>query len=350
VKKCTLIVLAALCLFFVSPRSASSQPSPGYLWIGPAELAALPTSGPAWDRLYSQAHTGCGRPDLSNQEDTANVCVLAKALVFARTGKEVLRVRVADALRMIVNSGTYHGRALALGRELGTYAIAADLIGLPSYDPGLDASFRAKLAELLVTPTIDGPANLIQCHELRPNNWGTMCGASRVAVAAYLGDSAQLARAAQVFRGYLGERHVYAGFKFGADLTWQCDPNQPTGINPAGCISHGKSVDGVMPDDQRRAGSFSWPPPKENYTYEALQGALVQAVILTRSGYDPFTWGNYALYRAFQWLHTVAKFPAEGDDSWEPYVINYYYGTNFPTSMPTRPGKSMGFTDWTLYR
>ena len=29
--------------------------------------------------------------------------------------------------------------------------------------------------------------NLVECHEKRPNNWGNHCGASRAAVAAYLG-------------------------------------------------------------------------------------------------------------------------------------------------------------------
>ena len=348
-KKYLFTVFTAFVLFFVA-HPAQAQAPPGYLWIGPGELAALPTSGPAWERLDEQAHMKCGKPDLSNQEDTANVCVLAHALVFAKTGEEVLRIRVVDAIWAIVNSGTYQGRALALGRELASYPISADLINLRAYDPALDARFRAKLAELLVTPTIDGPANLIECHELRPNNWGTQCGGSRAAVAAYLGDGAQLARTAQVFRGYLGERGAYAGFRYGDDLTWQCDPNQPVGINPAGCISHGKDVGGVLPDDQRRAGGFSWPPPKENYVYEGLQGALVQAIILHRAGYGAFQFGNSALLRAFQWLHNVAKFPAEGDDSWEPHVINHFYGTNFPAVTPTRPGKTVGFTDWTLGR
>jgi hypothetical protein len=153
-----------------------------------------------------------------------------------------------------------------------------------------------------------------------------------------------------VFRAYVGEAGYHSGFKFGDDLTWQCNPSQPVAINPMGCISHGKSVDGVLPDDQRRAGGFSWPPPKENYVYEGLQGALVQAIILSRSGYDSFSWGNYALLRAFRWLHDIANFPAEGDDTWETYVINRYYGTNYPAQMPARPGKSVGFTDWTLVR
>jgi hypothetical protein len=68
---------------------------------------------------------------------------------------------------------------------------------------------------------------LVSTHEDRPNNWGTHAGASRVAVAVYLGDSAELERAAQVFKGWLGDRASYAGFNYG-DLSWQCDAANPS--------------------------------------------------------------------------------------------------------------------------
>ena len=316
------------------------------IWVSASELAALPTSGAAWDNLLSTANSDCGTPDLSNQDQMNNVCVMAQALVYARTGTALYRDRVVTAIRSVATSGTYSGRALALGRELGAYAIAADLIGLAQVDATLDAQFRSKLRELLTTPTTDGPTNLVHCHELRPNNWGTHCGGSRVAVAAYLGDTTELARAAQVFKGYLGDRSAYAGFSYG-ELSWQCDASRPVGINPAGCTKDGHSIDGVLPDDQRRGGSFGWPPPAENYVYEALQGALAQAVVLSRRGYDVWNWENQALLRAFRWLHDVAAFPAVGDDSWQPHVINRVYGTSFPAPLPARAGKNVGWTDWT---
>jgi hypothetical protein len=273
---------------------------------------------------------------------------MAKALVFARTGNATMRLRVVEALTAIVNSGVYQGRALSLGRELITYPIAADLIDLKTYDPALNTRFRAKLAALLVTPTTDGPVNLIDCHERRPNNWGNHCGASRVAVAAYLGDTTQLARAAKVFKGYLGDRTSYASFVYGDDLSWQCNPAAPVGINPMNCKIGSAQVGGILPDDQRRAGAYTWPPPKENYVYEGLQGAMAEAVILRRAGYDPFNWGNKALLRAFQWLQSQANFLATGDDTWLPYLVNYYYGKGtLPASSPTRPGKNVGWTDWT---
>ena len=348
----TIRVLSVLTVLvsLASPQAVRAQNvlSRG-LWIDRAELAALPMSGTAWSNLYNAAQASCGTVNLSDQEDMTNVCVLAKALVFARTGNSVYRLRVIDAIRQVVNSGVYSGRALALGRELGTYPIAADLIDLKSYDPVLDRSFRSKITQLLTTRTDEGPASLIACHEQRPNNWGNHCGASRAAVAAYLGDTAQLARIAQVFKGYLGDRNSFTGFRYGTDLSWQCAQGAPVGINPMGCRHGSADIDGVLPDDQRRAGSYTWPPPKENYVYEGLQGALAQAAILKRAGYDVFNWQDRALLRAVKWLHNVAKFPAVGDDIWQMHLVNYYYAgvASFPASTPTRPGKAFGWTDWT---
>lgn len=165
-------------------------------------------------------------------------------------------------------------------------------------------------------------------------------------VAVYLGDQAELERTAQVFKGWLGDRAAYAGFDYG-DLSWQCDPSKPVGINSKGCMKEGHPIDGVIPDDQRRAGGFTWPPPKENYVWEGLQGALVQAVILYRAGYDVWNWQDQALLRAVIWLHEQADYPAQGDDTWQPHIINYYYGTSFPAPVPSNPGKNMGWTDWT---
>lgn len=330
-----------------APDSGAPPPPVGTgIWISPQELAQRPTSGTAWQALLNKAGGSCGTPDLSDQDDSTNVCILAKALVHARTGKVSYLNDVVAALSSIAGSGTYSGRALALGRELGTYVVAADLIALKTVDPTLDGKFRAKIKQLLTTHTDSGPSSLVECHEKRPNNWGTHCGASRAAVAAYLGDKTELDKVAQVFLGWLGDRASYASFKYG-DLSWQCDPAKPVGINPKGCTKSGHNVDGVIPDDQRRGGSFSWPPPKENYVYEALQGALMQAVILHRAGYPVFAARDKALLRAFTWLHQQASFPAVGDDTWQPHLINHFYGTSFPAPKPSKPGKNMGYTDWT---
>lgn len=324
------------------------------IWISKDRLMQLPTSGSAWSNVKSEADKSAGTPELSNQDDRTNVTIMAKALVFARTGQTNYRDDVVSALSYIANSGTYSGRALALGRELAAYVIAADLIDLRNYDPSLDGQFRAKINQLLTTYTDGGPSSLVECHENRPNNWGTHCGGSRAAVAAYLGNTSELARTAQVFKGWLGDRSSYAGFNYG-DLGWQCDSSRPVGINPQGCTKQGHNVDGVLPDDQRRGGGFQWPPPKENYVWGGLEGAHMQAVILYNQGYDVWNWENQAMLRAMQWLHTPhfsggSSYPAEGDDTWQPHLTNYYYGTNFPAPVPSNPGKNTAWTDWTHAR
>jgi hypothetical protein len=340
--------LALVCALSATIGVASlrAQSSTAGIWIDRSAIASLPMRGAAWNSLSHEANRECGPPDLSNQDDGTNVCVMAKALAFARTGNVRLGIDVRAALRTIVGAPPYRGRALSLGRELAAYVIAADIVSLRTLDPNLDSSFRVKITQLLATPTIDGPRNLIDCHEKRPNNWGNHCGASRAAVAAYLGDRTELARVAQVFKGYLGDRSSYAGFRYG-DLAWQCNPERPVGINPKGCTVDGHSLDGVLADDQRRSGELKWPPPHENYVYEGLQGALVQAVILQRAGYDAFDWGDRALLRAVRWLYDTAHFHAVGDDTWIPYVVNYFYGTDFPTPEVARAGKNVGWTNWT---
>src|SRR5690606_18436255 len=133
----------------VPPEDSSIRP----VWMGRAEVAALPTSGSAWNNLRTQASRSCGSVHLADQEETTNVCVLAKALVFVRTGEEAQRDDVVRAIREIVSASTYRGRALALGRKLAAYVIAADLVDLREHDPVLDIAFRAKLVSLRTTYT-----------------------------------------------------------------------------------------------------------------------------------------------------------------------------------------------------
>lgn len=327
-------------------QAATVEPSAG-IWISPEEIRGLPASGPAWEQLRAAAEGDAGKPDLGNQDDDANVVILAKALVYARTGDRHRRDEVAEALRFITTHNTERGgRTLALGRELVAYVIAADLIDLRTLDPALDAQFRAKLSQLLSKP-LEGET-LRSTHETRANNWGTHAGASRAAVAAYLGDRTELERTARVFRGWLGDRSAYAGFAFG-DLWWQCDSKQPVAVNPKGCLKQDRSIDGALPEEMRRGGRFRWPPKYTNYAWGALQGALVQAEILNRAGYPAWEWEDRALLRAAQFLYNLGWVP-EHDDEWQPWLLNFAYGTSFPTTSPASPGKNMGWTDWTHAR
>ncbi|MBX3011776.1 MAG: DNRLRE domain-containing protein [Caldilineaceae bacterium] len=313
------------------------------MWLSANEIAALPTSGTAWNALKAAADKSAGTADLSDQDSDVNIQILAKALVYARTGQAAYRADVVAAIQTITHKNTEQGgRTLALGRELTAYILAADLIDLANYDATLNTQFKAKLRELL-GKTLDG-LTLRSTQENRPNNWGTHAGAARAAIAIYLGDTAELQRTAAVFRGWLGDRSAYTGFSYG-DLSWQADPKNPVGINPAGATKQGRSIDGAIPDDMRRGGSYQWPPKSTGYPWEGLQGAVVTAELLHRAGYPAWEWQDRALLRATQFLYAI-DWPATGDDTWQIWLINRAYGTSFPTSAKSNPGKNMGWTEW----
>jgi alginate lyase len=321
----------------------AAAPSRG-IWIAREEIRALPTSGAAWNALKAQADLPAGVPKLSDQNQNNNVYVLAKALVHVRTGIESYRTEVRQSCMQAIDT-ELGGRTLALGRELAAYVIAADLVGL---EPAEDATFRAWLRRCL-TETLDGKT-LQSTHEERPNNWGTMAGASRAAVAAYLGDAAELARSAKVLKGWLGDRASFAGFKYG-DPSWQLDAAKPVGINPRGATKNAESIDGALPEEMRRGCIFQFPPCPTGYPWEALQGVTVQAEILHRAGYDAWNWQDQAIRRAFQFLYDLDRryggWWADSNDEWNVWMVNRAYGTRFPTRTPAKPGKIMGWTDWT---
>lgn len=302
-------------------------------------------SGTAWVNLKSAADGSWGSPNLSDLNSNHDVLTLAGALVYVRTGNEAYRTRVADAIMSAIGTEAT-SRALEVSRNIQSYVIAADLINFKGLDPAREGQFRSWLSALRTKKMTDGKT-IISSHEARPNNWGTHAGAARVAIDIYIGDKVDLQRAATVFRGWLGDRSAYASFSWG-DLSWQCDSTKPVGINPVGCVKNGLSIDGVLPDDQRRAGGFTINPPNENYVWEAMQGAVVEARLLSRAGYDAWGWSDKALLRAAQWEYGVNGYAPEGDDRYIPFVINNAYGSSFATDTGATSGKNMGWTAWLM--
>lgn len=340
------MVLIGAALLLPSAGVGAASPS---VLISADAIRALPTSGTAWTNLKKYADASDGTPAISDQDSNNDVHTLAKALVFARTGSASYRTRVIANLHAAVGTEV-GGRTLALARNLPSYVIAADLVDLPTADPGFDSGvFRPWLRRLLSTPMADG-ATLRQINEQRPNNWGTHAGAARAAIAVYLGDATELARTAKVFQGWLGDRSAYSGFKFGSDVSWQADPSRAVAIDGAGTTKayDGATIalDGALPDEMRRGSTFRWAPTYTGYPWEALQGAVLQAEILHHAGYDSWNWSGKALYRAARWLYTTANWPAVGDDRWQPWLIDARTGASLPRPSTTTPGKNFGFADW----
>ncbi|HPG24434.1 MAG: alginate lyase family protein [Spirochaetaceae bacterium] len=320
------------------------------LWVDRERLSERPTDGPGWSALYAEASEPQRVPDLSNQDDPANTRTLAKALVGVRLGREDLVDEVHRALREVTYGGSEAGAdTLALGREVAAYVFAADLIDLASLDPALDADFRTWL-DVLRRRDFSG-RTLISTHEDRPNNWGTHAGATRVAIALYLGDEGDLAAAVEVHRAWLGEASSHVGFRYGS-LDWQPDPLRPVAIGPRGARRDGLDLDGALPEEMRRGGGLSDPPVHTGYVWEALQGAVVTTELLARHGYpDAWHWGDDALVRALAWLaRTDARYGgwwATGDDPWIVWLVDRATGSAFLAPAGGRPGKNAGFTEWT---
>lgn len=326
------------------PPTPTVAPSGDALYLTQAEIMALPMSGTAWNNVLSAANGSWGTPNLSDLNATHDVLTLAGALVGVRTNDTAMKQRVAAAIISAI--GTEDGtRTLEVSRNIVSYNIAADLIDLKNLDPAKDAQWRAFI-DPLRTRVFDSKT-IISTHNVRPNNWGTMAGAARVSIDRYLGDTADLALAANVFKGWLGDRTAYAGFSYGT-LTWQCDQAHPVGINPAGCTIGGVNVDGVLPDDQRRtSGGVTSNPPNENYVWEALQGAYMEAWMLNRAGYDVFNWSDQALLRAVNWQYVQNQYVPTGDDRWVPWLASKAYGTSYSADPSATYGKVGGWTAWT---
>jgi hypothetical protein len=240
--------------------------------------------------------------------------------------------------------GTEAGaRALALGRNLGAYAAAANTIGYHGIDDWLRRMLTWK-------STSEG--SITDCHKSRANNWGVMCGWSRVAIDAHLGLADDLAAAVNVWRGWLGNYDLYHGFKWGS-LSWQADPAKPVGINPKGATKQGHPIDGVLPDDQRRTGDFTWPPPCGNYVRGAIGAVSCALWTLSRNGYpDILAASDSALRRAIEWYAGTpggkSACAFAGDDGWQPYLHRRLYpGVVTSAGSPTAVGKPMAWTAWT---
>ena len=339
------VLLPALLL----PFSGTAATTGGTLIINQSELSTRPTSGAAWDALAEVARGSYGTADLTDQDNQHGVRLFAGALVAARLDDSALRTRVRAGIMAAIGTERVGAgnSALALGRQLSAYVLAADVIDLSGSD---DATFRSWLSAVR-TRILGGHSiwdSLVRTHESSANNWGAFAGASRIAASLYLGDTADVNRAAKVMRGFLGDRTAYAGFRdFGSEASsWACNASAATPINPA-CTKSGINVDGAIIEDIARGGSLRWPPGDsgKSYMLESLQGLTLQAELLTRAGYPAWDWSSQALKRSAQLVTRYSGWNRSSVDRHVPWLLNKRYGLGLPTD-PAGMGRGFGFTDW----
>ena len=266
---------------------------------------------------------------LSDGDSNNNVQILAAAIVFARTGDSRYRDKVISANELLRRRGKPSQSTLRWGRELGAYVVAADLVGYRT------ASYEAWLRQMAEVFEGDDGRTLVETLHQRPNNWGTMAFGTLAAVYAYLEDSVQL-RNLRLYWESRVEGPMPEVARFGDDTSWQFDVGNPLLINPIDARKSGLTIDGIVPDDMRRNGSFSNPPPtpRTSYHWETLQGMVMAARILERSGEPIWMTGDRALFRAFQvlqdrWSKIDQGYRASGDDVWMLPFIDHAYGSSF---------------------
>lgn len=317
----------------------------GYLAIDATRLAALPTAASTpWSKMKAVADGSLGTVSLSNQDSTTPAKTLAAALVFARTGSETHRAKAEAILRQLPTASLVGARVLSLGRQLAGFVLAADLIGYR--DPAF-----VSWVDRMRTANVGGHSRwyvLKTTSEDSANNWGGWAMASRVAASAYLGDTADLARCAQVVKGY-SERSAYAGFRSTADFdpSWAIDPVAWTPVNPDGVP--GKSG-ACVEDISRSAGAFpTVDDTGRTYSWEFIGGWSLSCRVLARSGFpDAYSWGNSALLRAARFLASVGGYPPlYSVNQYIPHEINNVYTVALvPVSGSAGYGRQFGFTDW----
>lgn len=320
------------------------------IWISTEEIMQLPTAGSGWDKVLTAANSSWGSACLYDNNCTHDVNTLAGAFVAVRTNDSAMRAKTITGLQSAMGSSL--SRALELSRGLQTYIIAADIIGY--HEPNFEAWIRQML-----TVNVDGHSGTgVQGTAYNAsNNWGGHARASVAAGALYLHDTSMLNKLLTAQKAFIGlpapgNTMVYE------NTNWHADPNNKAGVNRKGAVREGVSISGVLPEDWRRSAEYKWPPSVSGYMWEGMQGYVVTSVILHRAGMLSFAAGDNAVMRAMDILYHNGESvvnqswtnPAIGDDTWIPWVVNFYLNEDRYPTQPTSPGKNMGWTDWTHAR
>jgi hypothetical protein len=308
---------------------------------------ALPMSGAAWDAVAASRFVGTGA-NVSDQNSNHDVQTLGAALYAVRTGDQATRDRVILALSSAI--GTEEGaRWLAVGRNLGAYVIAADLMGIRS-GPIYDWLARF-MTRTLAHNNSGAQITFRQSAWSSGSNASAQEGFAYTALAAYLGRTADLDWSWDAFRRYAGDRTSPHRITSNSDV-WQQIPSDPVGIQNVGATKNGCSIAGAISNDMSRGGSDVCSPGYTQYPWVGLEGAVPAALVFERAGYPAFTIMSSAIKRSAEYLWNLRQTTGDVrwfDDSRAPeikHLINWRYGTAYPSRV-SGGGRTVGFTHWT---
>lgn len=320
-------------------------PEPTGILTSAAELAPLPMSGTPWTSLLAVADGDLGTPDISDQANRHAVKTLAVALVAARTGDPTYTTTAKGAIDQAVSVGDVvtSNTVLAVGRSLGAYCGAADLIG---HRPSELLDWVQHLRDDEIgSHGRDAWRVLRTTSENTSSNWGMFALASRVAASLLLEDSADVATCWQVF-GALGDGSwpfvVTADF----ESAFACyADSQFIGIGPSSCVKDGVNLSGCSVEDASRLHDF--PHPHGDYTIEGVMGLVFSSLCLSRSGYPAWDIHDQMVLRVADYMvrEDIWLSPSFTVGDHLAWVVNPQYGTTYPTR-PAGMGRLLGWTDW----
>lgn len=336
-RRSTMLVFPVIAVSLMMMSSVTSFGTTSGLIMTNQELALRPTSGPAWSALKSVADGSLGTPNITDQNNRHAVRTLAVALVAARTKDPSYADKARRAIASAIGTDKPSSNTvLAVGRSLGAYVMAADLVGYR------DAAFLKWVKHLRDDQigTHGRWKSVRATSEDSANNWGTFALTSRIAASAFLGDREDLDRTYQIFTGYTNGSWPFRKTS-SYQVAWQCG-SRFVAVNDS-CMKGGWNLGGAPVDDVSRA---SYPTPHGGYVTEALQGYAVQAMLLERQGYDAWDAGQQMVKRVADFQLRFGIFNSHQVGYHVSWMLNYYYrGSDYPTE-PAGFGRVFGYTDW----
>lgn len=321
------------------------------LWISQQELMARPTSGSAWNATLSAAKTSkTGGANLADMNSSHDLGCVAIALAGVRLNDAALLKKGKDALTLAI--GTEKSiRWLEIGRNLGGYIVAADVLDIRS-GPVFDW-----LASFMTKPRPHN--NTGRLETIQQNAWSSGSNASaqmgfvHAALAVYLQDLVALEWSWMAFRRYCGDRTSTWKMASNNDA-WQAIPNDVVGVQNAGAKSANDiNIDGAVSNDMMRSNpkpvaSLVW-VTYSNYPWVGMNGAVLAAEVFYRQGYPAYEIVDRAILRAATYLKNLGgKWYDTGTRKDIKHLINKRYAVNYPLSLPVGKNGLVGFTDFVM--
>ncbi len=261
-----------------------------------------------------------------------------------------MRTKALTGLRAAIGTEA-GGRWLAVGRNLGAYVIAADVLGVTP-DTDIGKWLAQFLTRTLKHNNQDKQITFQQSAWSSGSNASAQEGFAFSALAAYLGRRDLLDWSWTAYRRYVGDRTSPHRVSSNS-AAWQEIPTDPVGIQDLGSVKSGCRLDGAISNDMSRGGSNVCTPGWTQYPWVGLDGSVPAALVLARQGYQAWEQTDNAIRRAFEYLlYVKAK---TGNAAWfdgkraKPsiFLANRAYGTSFPLVLPVGEGRTVGYTDWT---